>query len=61
LMLDLTDEDLIAKWLDPDFSDVEQFARCHESDPHRKAESLEPDRRRFHDCELTSGQLNFTL
>ena len=32
LMLDLTDEDLIAKWLDPDFSDVEQFARCLE--PH---------------------------
>ena len=28
LMLDLTDEDLIEKWLDPDFSDVEQFARC---------------------------------
>ena len=26
LMLDLTDEDLIAKWLDPDFADVEQFA-----------------------------------
>jgi len=30
LMLDLTDEGLIAKWLDPDFSDVEQFARCLE-------------------------------
>ena len=30
LMLDLTDEELIAKWLDPDFSDVEQFARCLE-------------------------------
>ena len=26
LMLDPTDEDLIAKWLDPDFTDVEQFA-----------------------------------
>ena len=30
LMLDLTNENLIAKWLDPDFSDVEQFARCLE-------------------------------